>query len=535
MSTINKKLLGFIFNASALNLSSATFKGNVNVIYGFNAGGTGYISFKPTSNFNSLTQLQPDGVYIVDAKTTGFDIPGALLVAANNATTIALPSNELIPALENYWFNANIQRVNNASKKIHAARARLLVDLLGNTSVTLRAFSTSGPILVIDEGTGVSYPLSANATESDFSLSNLSGTYLSIYTGSNQRTYDAGDVDGSAITKIQFAGGGIGRLISPVLPAVAGAMACDSIGIGSGSSSPFAKGFGALLNTRGRSLTLLGYGSAQGYVFLDPANRTTVFAQIRAATAGAVRKYFIYQLGSNDALGASGGGSAPLADYMSRFAAFLPAFRAEFPDVAFILLTPVNRDGEANANQYGWTMQQLRDSEAAEATKYSWITIIDGKNIIQPSDRADFAHPNDSGHAKIYNAILPVVSNLTIIANPTGTPVIYHADGADFVKSGNWGTSASYGGEAYSNDVNAYGTFVFSGTSLIIRGNVDIHTRMKLTLDGSSVYIDGTTLPAANDSIMYTFNNLANGPHTLRVEKSTTDNYYMSVTSLTVY
>jgi hypothetical protein len=82
MSTISKSLTGFIFNGASLALASAAFKGNLNTVYGFNSAGTGYTSFKPGNTFNSLTQLSQDGVYIVDAKTTGFDLPGALLSAA---------------------------------------------------------------------------------------------------------------------------------------------------------------------------------------------------------------------------------------------------------------------------------------------------------------------------------------------------------------------------------------------------------------------------------------------------------------------
>jgi archaellum component FlaF (FlaF/FlaG flagellin family) len=91
MSTISKKLLGFIYNGANTTLASASFKNDVNIIYGFNPGGTGYTSFKPTSNFNSLTQLVQDGVYIVDAKNTGFDIPGATLTV----TSTSAPSSPL--------------------------------------------------------------------------------------------------------------------------------------------------------------------------------------------------------------------------------------------------------------------------------------------------------------------------------------------------------------------------------------------------------------------------------------------------------
>ncbi|TDN39263.1 hypothetical protein E4631_15675 [Hymenobacter sp. UV11] len=91
MSSIDKKLLGFIFNASALNLATAPFKNNLNIVYGFNAGGTGYTSFKPSSNFNSLTQLVQDGVYIVDAATPGFELPGAMQTLAGLGSSAASP------------------------------------------------------------------------------------------------------------------------------------------------------------------------------------------------------------------------------------------------------------------------------------------------------------------------------------------------------------------------------------------------------------------------------------------------------------
>lgn len=87
MSTISKILSGFMYNGSALALGTAPFKSNLNAISGFNAAGTGYTSYRPSNAFNSLTQLTQDGVYIVDAKTTGFDIPGAVLTATIPTTT----------------------------------------------------------------------------------------------------------------------------------------------------------------------------------------------------------------------------------------------------------------------------------------------------------------------------------------------------------------------------------------------------------------------------------------------------------------
>ena len=86
MSMINKKLVGFLFNGATQALATADWKNNVNAIYGFNSAGDGYQVFKPTSNFNSLTQLKQDGSYIVDTKMLGFELPGATLTVSGGTT-----------------------------------------------------------------------------------------------------------------------------------------------------------------------------------------------------------------------------------------------------------------------------------------------------------------------------------------------------------------------------------------------------------------------------------------------------------------
>lgn len=82
MSTISKSLLGFLFNGATVTLAAAPWKNNVRALYGFNAAGTGYQVFKPGNRFNSLTGLNQDGSYILDALTPGFELPGATLAVA---------------------------------------------------------------------------------------------------------------------------------------------------------------------------------------------------------------------------------------------------------------------------------------------------------------------------------------------------------------------------------------------------------------------------------------------------------------------
>lgn len=111
MSTISKKLLGFIYSGAAQTLASAAWKGNVNAVYGFNSGGTGYQVFKPGNTFNSLTQLVPGGVYILDANKLGFDLPGAVLTvsAAAGPAAGALTLTSFLHSFSSGYDNITLQ------------------------------------------------------------------------------------------------------------------------------------------------------------------------------------------------------------------------------------------------------------------------------------------------------------------------------------------------------------------------------------------------------------------------------------------
>jgi hypothetical protein len=98
MSTINKKLVGFLYNGDAQTLASASWKTNANAVYSINSAGTGYQVFKPGNTFNSLTQLVPDGVYILDAAKLGFELPGATLTAG--------PTSDLVAGMSSFVFSS---------------------------------------------------------------------------------------------------------------------------------------------------------------------------------------------------------------------------------------------------------------------------------------------------------------------------------------------------------------------------------------------------------------------------------------------
>ncbi|NVO32412.1 hypothetical protein [Hymenobacter lapidiphilus] len=82
MSQIDKKLSGFLYDGADLELATAPFKSRIGIVYGFNPAGTAYTSYKPTSQFNSLSVLKQDASYILSTPTPGFELPGAMVVAA---------------------------------------------------------------------------------------------------------------------------------------------------------------------------------------------------------------------------------------------------------------------------------------------------------------------------------------------------------------------------------------------------------------------------------------------------------------------
>lgn len=64
------------YNGSSITLADAAWKNNVAVIYKINSGRSGWISFRPSSTFNSLTAMDNEGHYLISV-TTQFDLEGA--------------------------------------------------------------------------------------------------------------------------------------------------------------------------------------------------------------------------------------------------------------------------------------------------------------------------------------------------------------------------------------------------------------------------------------------------------------------------
>lgn len=137
MSLISKSLVGILFSGAAVALASAPWKGNVRAIYGFNASGNGYTVFKPANAFNSLTQLVPDGSYILDVATPGFELPGAIVTGAGASKptlTISQLSSGLDPVRNQYY-----ARCQFTSSQASDTTANVLLALPDRSSSTCQA------------------------------------------------------------------------------------------------------------------------------------------------------------------------------------------------------------------------------------------------------------------------------------------------------------------------------------------------------------------------------------------------------------
>jgi formylglycine-generating enzyme required for sulfatase activity len=94
--------------ASALSLSTASFKNNIVIIYGISNDGLGFVSYSPASQFNSLVSLEPNRGYEFITDGTPITLwlaPGAsptptptnTATPTNTPTTTATPAQSLSP------------------------------------------------------------------------------------------------------------------------------------------------------------------------------------------------------------------------------------------------------------------------------------------------------------------------------------------------------------------------------------------------------------------------------------------------------
>lgn len=107
------------------------------------------------------------------------------------------------------------------------------------------------------------------------------------------------------------------------------------------------------------------------------------------------------------------------ASYESNTAAFLDELKDSLPNVKVYLQTATVRTMGASINQFGNSLSDYRAASAAiAAARTSWVTFVDGLQMVSLSNLRDGLHPNSQGMAEYAANIVSILSSTTATVLP---------------------------------------------------------------------------------------------------------------------
>jgi lysophospholipase L1-like esterase len=115
--------------------------------------------------------------------------------------------------------------------------------------------------------------------------------------------------------------------------------------------------------------------------------------------------------------------SAPLLYETTR--AFIALVRRGHPDTPLLLLSPLLRpEAESTANALGATLAELRTAmeEAVRdliAAGDGRLSLLPGRDLLEPGHLADGLHPDDAGHARVAAAVAATVRSEASLSGRT--------------------------------------------------------------------------------------------------------------------
>ncbi|HEY9106315.1 MAG TPA: GDSL-type esterase/lipase family protein, partial [Roseateles sp.] len=182
-------------------------------------------------------------------------------------------------------------------------------------------------------------------------------------------------------------------------------------------------------------------------------------------------KLVVINLGTND-----GNNSVPSATYQSRYAGFLQNIRAKYPNADIFALRPFGGHYQTE------TQAAVNARISAGDNKLHYIDTTDW--LTYPADYVDGAHPNDGGHVKASNRLLPIL--LPYLGKVTLNDTKFNYD-----TTGNWPSGSQSG--AYLDDnhwssvTNAYYQVPFTGTQVkLYGGQAPAHGIAAVSVDGGA-------------------------------------------------
>jgi len=216
-------------------------------------------------------------------------------------------------------------------------------------------------------------------------------------------------------------------------------------------------------------------------------------------------KAVVINLGTNDA-GMSNGPSSE--KFQSRYTAFLKNVRAKYVNADILVLRPFNGSFWAEAQAAVAARVAAGDAKVHTIDSTGWLN--------QDTDFKDGLHPNDAGHMKVTEKLVPILLPYMGVSTVNDDQFTYDS-------TGSWGSGTQDG--AYQGDLrwsNAPGAWYqvsFTGTQVRLFGPRDPrHGIAAISIDGGAeVNVDTYADVRADNVLLWNSPVLASGSHTLKV------------------
>lgn len=176
----------------------------------------------------------------------------------------------------------------------------------------------------------------------------------------------------------------------------------DSILNGLGVTDIFYDAIINLAREDGYDIALLGYGGGSVYQFArTPAYIVTVSGWIDSLMDGSISNKLFIEIGIND----WSNSLESTTDFATYYGDLLDAIHTLRSDIDIHVINLIITNLEATVYG-GYILQDFRDAITTLCgTRSGWVTLIDGKSILEVTDLDDGVHPTTSGEVVLYNAI----------------------------------------------------------------------------------------------------------------------------------
>jgi len=217
-------------------------------------------------------------------------------------------------------------------------------------------------------------------------------------------------------------------------------------------------------------------------------------------------KLVVVNIGTNDS-----NNSVPATTFQSRYTTFLQNIRAKYPNADIFSLRTFGGYYQNETQAAVNARLSAGDAKVHYVDTTGWLTA--------PGDFTDGLHPNDAGHVKVSNRLLPVLLPYLGVVTLNDTKFSYD-------NTANWPSGWQDG--AYQNDnhwsslTNAYYQVPFSGTQVRFYGaQASSHGIAAMSVDGGAETLVDTYAAARKDDVpLWSSPVLSSGNHTLKVRNT---------------